>query len=339
MGGFGSDYSYSADEAVTRKSAAAYNIDSKRSYQAPVEEKARLPPPKDKVLLTKAKFPVAIGVDVTGSMSKWPKIIFEKLCILYNETRFFLPTDLKDAFEISFVAIGDAYSDRYPLQVTDFTKEAELDENLTSLYPEGCGGGGARETYELAAYYYATRCEMPKALPTPRPVFIFIGDEGFYSKVNRGHIKALMGDPPKTDLISAEVFEQLKKKFETYILRVEYYDSVKDEDIQKEWAGVLGDHRVIFLAHPRRVVDVILGILAAHVDMFATFQERIEIRQTPEQVKQVYGTLDGLRVDDRAYLLPRDKLKCPKCGTDVPTPPTPDQPRECSQCGLELVKI
>ena len=57
----------------------------------------------------------------------------EKLCILYNEVVFFLPDELKDSFEISFCAIGDAYTDQYPIQVTDFAKGSELDENIKAI--------------------------------------------------------------------------------------------------------------------------------------------------------------------------------------------------------------
>ncbi|MBD3253939.1 MAG: hypothetical protein GF383_02550, partial [Candidatus Lokiarchaeota archaeon] len=223
MGGYGSSYDYSTDDDVVKKSAKSYNIDYKRDYKAhKIEERKKLPPPLDKVLLTKAHFPIVIAVDVTGSMRTLPQLIFEKLCILYNEALYFLPDELKASFEISFSAIGDAYCDQYPLQITDFGKGFELDKNIKSLYPEGGGGGQARETYELTAYYYARRCEMLNTLDLPRPMFIFIGDEGFYSKVNLSHIKQLVGDPPSTDLISLEIFEELKRKFDVYILRVEY---------------------------------------------------------------------------------------------------------------------
>ena len=226
LGGYGGSYDYSTDEEVVKKSAKSYNITHKRDYKPhKVETRVKLPPPVDKVLLTKAEFPIVIAVDVTGSMRTLPQLIFEKLCILYNEALFFIPEELKETFEISFTAVGDAYTDGYPLQITDFGKGFELDKNIKSLYPEGGGGGQARETYELTAYYFANRCEMPSALKTPKPLFIYIGDEGFYSKVNRAQIKNLIGKPPKTDLISREVFEDLKKKFDVYILRIEYEDS------------------------------------------------------------------------------------------------------------------
>ncbi len=323
-----------------KKSAASYNIEKKRDYnkQKQVAPK-RIPPPRGKTLLTKAKLPVVIGVDVTGSMSKWPRIIFEKLCILYNEARFFLPEALRDSFEISFVAIGDAFADSYPLQVTDFAKGVELDTNIAALYPEGGGGGGYTESYELAAYYYASRCKMLEAVSHPRPMFIFIGDEAFYGRVNRNHIDTLMGDPPATDLFTDEVFEELKKLFDVYILRIQYGNSDAEPKIHKQWEKVLGKSRVILMHEPQRVVDTILGLIAANVENFDKFKARIEVRQTPEQVDQVYSALHGLKMPDKTYVYKFQVLRCPECNGNLKTAPEHDSPEKCPYCGALLVRI
>ncbi|MHA1148854.1 MAG: hypothetical protein ACTSR8_11510 [Promethearchaeota archaeon] len=336
MGGYGSDYSYDTDDRVVKKSASSYNLDHEREYK---ETKVALPPPVDKVLLTKAKFPLVVAVDVTGSMRTLPALFFEKLCILYNEVLFFLPEELKDSFEISFAAIGDAYTDQAPIQITDFAKGFELDKNIKTLYPEGGGGGQARETYELIAYYYLKRCEIPEALKTVRPMLIIIGDEGYYSKVNRSHIKTYIGDPPRTDLISYEVFEELRKKFDVYILRIEYSNSDEEKAINQLWVETLGKERVIMMRDPRRVVDTILGLIAANVDTFDQFKERIEIRQTPEQVKEVYSTLNGLKMQNKAYIYKIKALDCPVCGEKLTNAPDYNKPIKCPTCNVVLVRI
>jgi len=340
MGGYGGSYDYSTDKAVVKKSAKSYNVAHKRNYKAEkIEERKKLPPPVDKVLLTKAHFPIVIAVDVTGSMRTLPQLIFEKLCILYNEALFFIPKELHDTFEISFTAVGDAYSDGWPIQITDFGKGFELDKNIKSLYPEGGGGGQARETYELTGYFYAEKCEMPNAIKTPRPMFIYIGDEGFYSKVSRSQIKQYIGDPPKTDLISTEMFDDLKKKFDVYILRIEYGDAEDEKQINKMWQDALGPERVIMLRSPERVVDTILGLIAASVDRFDSFKERIEIRQTPEQVDQVFTTLDGLKVEEKSYVYNFQVLKCPFCESALDKAPEFNEPTKCGSCGVLLVRI
>lgn len=338
MGGYGSDYSYDEDEKVVKKSAAAYNIDKKRNFDSK-ETKTYLPPPKGKVLLTKAKFPLVVALDVTGSMREYPKMIFEKLCILYNEALFFLPPEIKDSFEISFCAIGDAYTDSYPLQVTDFAKAQELDTNIKMLFGEGGGGGQARETYELMAYYYTAHCKMPKASGNPRPMFIFIGDEGYYGRVNRSQIQNLIGDNPETDLISMEIFDDLKTKFDVYMLRIPYEEPPQEQQIMKLWLDALGKDRVIMLQDPKRVVDTILGLIAANVDKFDKFKERIEVRQTPEQVDQVFTTLNGLQMPNKTYVYKFQVLTCPSCGGALKEAPEYNKPVNCPFCKVLLVRI
>jgi acetone carboxylase gamma subunit len=337
MGGYGSDYSYDTSDTVTKKSAAAYNVDKKRDYK--IEEIKQLPPPKSKILVTNSLFPVVIAVDVTGSMREYPKMIFEKLCILYNEALFFLPPKLKNTFEISFAAVGDAYTDGYPLQVTDFGKGFELDKNIKTLYPEGGGGGQARESYELMGYYYATHCELHKAQKKPRPMFFYIGDEGYYTKVNREQVSELISNPPKTDVVSSDMFDELKKKFDVYMLRIPYQNQDDEVQIHQAWIDVLGKDRVIMLPDPKRVVDTILGLIAANVDRFKEFKERIEVRQTSEQVEQVYSTLNGLQVDDKKYVYKFQTLTCPACGGAMDKIPDYGKPERCPFCNVLIVRI
>ncbi|MHA1784398.1 MAG: hypothetical protein ACTSVY_00730 [Candidatus Helarchaeota archaeon] len=339
MGGYGSDYSYDLDDHVVRKSAQDYNIDKGRYY---AESKTAVSAPVGKHLITEAKFPIIVAVDVTGSMREFPGIIFEKLCILYNEVLFFLPEELKGSFEISFAAIGDAYTDSAPLQITDFAEGYELDENIKSLYCEGGGGGQARETYELAAYYYLNHCDMPNALRNPKPMLIFIGDEGYYSKINKAHILELIGDKEKTDLISKKVFKKLQEKFNVYILRLAYGEegSTQDKNIHESWEKALGKERVILMEEPRRIVDTILGLIAAEVDQFEKFKERIEVRQTPEQVDQVYSALNGLETEHKKkYVYEFQALTCPRCGAPLEKIPDFNKPEKCPNCEIQLVRI
>lgn len=338
MGGYGSDYDYSTSDAVVKKSVKSYNVDLGREYE---EARVIPPPPKGKVLVTKAKLPLVVAVDVTGSMREFPQIIFEKLCILYNEVLFFLPEDLKNSFEISFAAVGDAYCDQAPLQVTNFAAGPELDLNIKSLYPEGGGGGQARETYELVAYYYALKCELLNAQERPRPIFIFVGDEGFYSKASRDHIVNLIGDTPRTDVDSKEIFDALMRKFSTYILRVKYvHDEKAEEFIHKQWEETLGKERVFLMEDPRRVVDTIIGIVAASVDKFDEFRERIEIRQTPAQVAQVYSTLNGFESENqKKYVYQIAALECPRCGAKLGEMPDYGRPVKCEMCDYLIVRI
>src|SRR4051812_43516325 len=133
---------------------------------------AELTDPRGKRLATDSKNPILVAVDVTGSMAHWPAEIFDRLPLLYQTL-----SQYREDVAISFAAIGDATTDRFPLQVTDFAQGAQLDERLAALYGEGGGGGGSKESYELFAWFVQNRVSTPEA---EKPFLIIYGDEGFY---------------------------------------------------------------------------------------------------------------------------------------------------------------
>jgi hypothetical protein len=283
-GGGGWDYDYS-DNAL-KKSSKEYEGEAKkegivRSYAGAASK--GLPPPVGMEVSSSSPTPLVVGVDVTGSMGEWPKLIFQKLPVLYNEAKLHLP-DL----DISFCAIGDANIDQFPLQVCDFKKGKELEEHINSLYPEAGGGGGTKESYELAAYFYARHCRLPAA---KRGLFVFCGDEGFYERIKVNTVKKMIGDTLSQDVDSFVVFAELKKRFDVYILRVPFGEPEKDQLIQEQWQRALDRQAVLRMDDPKRIVDCIIGLTAIHAEEADSFSKRLSIRQTPEQVKQVMGTL------------------------------------------------
>jgi hypothetical protein len=274
-------YDFSDDPGVLKKKDTDYAKAAGSNYKG---AGARgVPAPVGKTLRTDSPTPLVFAVDVTGSMGEWPGIIFNKLPVLYHEARQWLPD-----IEISFAAIGDAYSDRHPVQVCDFGRDRALEASINSIYPEGGGGGGARESYELFAYYYARHCDMPKA---QKALFVFCGDEGFYEKIIRMHAKNLFGDDLKEDVSAKVAFKELQEKFDVYNLRVDYSDTKLDADIRKQWQDALGQQYVLRLEDPRRIVDCVLGLAAMMAQEYEAFKERLAKRQTTEQVDQVLKTL------------------------------------------------
>lgn len=80
---------------------------------------------------TKVLNPIVFGLDITGSMGDWSKIIYDKLPMFYGQ--IMINKYLKDP-ALSFCAIGDAISDRAPLQVTNFGQGKELDSYLSKIW-------------------------------------------------------------------------------------------------------------------------------------------------------------------------------------------------------------
>ncbi len=277
---------------------SAYDQYAGRSYEtAKLKQKDR----KDLLpaeLTTNSSAPLVIVTDQTGSMDEWPKIMFSKLPYLELEACEYLGRDM----EISWCAVGDAQKgEDYPVQGRPFTHGTDLKTKLMEIVLEGKGGGGGNETYELMALYLARNVRMPRAIR--RPICILIGDEIPYDMISpelaATYARVKLSQPISTH----EVFEELRRKFSTYIIRKPYYTSNGDSmsSFDKKaidlWAQLLGgaDH-VAFLPQPERVVDVIFGILAKETGRVGYFREELEQRQLPDaggdaKVKTVYKSL------------------------------------------------
>jgi hypothetical protein len=245
---------------------------------------------------TNSSAPLIIVIDETGSMGDWPATIFSKLPYLENEGKEYLGED----FEISFMAIGDAYcSEKYPLQVRPFAKGLQLKDRLKELVIEGGGGGQTTETYELAALYANERVDIPKAI---KPIMIFIGDEQPYDTIDPDHAKNLLGITIQKTLTTEAVFKKLKDKYSVYLIRKAYGsssgNSLGDDDkrITAAWAKYLGEDHISNLPKAERVVDVIFGILAKETGRIAYFEQELEDRQLKDKdgdkkVDMVYKSL------------------------------------------------
>ncbi|MBI4147660.1 hypothetical protein HY490_00040 [Candidatus Woesearchaeota archaeon] len=223
-----------------------------RTYLSKKAPDLKLCDPKGKALSTQSEHPVVICVDGTGSMQTWPAEIFDRLPLLYQTLSKYKPD-----IELSFSVIGDANSDQWPVQVCQFAKGTTLDDHLKALKPEGGGGGGMRESYELWAHYMSQHCTTPKATT---PFMIIMGDEKFYDTVKPEHVQHVLGETIQAPLDAREVWRALGQRFDIYVLRKSY--AGYDKEIEAQWADVLGPQKIIPITDPTRCVDVAMGLIA-----------------------------------------------------------------------------
>lgn len=242
--------------------------------------------PHGKVISTESTNPIVVAVDVTGSMSHWPYEIFDRLPLLYQTLEQYRPD-----VELSFVAIGDATCDRFPLQVTDFSRGIALEDELNALYGEGGGGGGARESYELFAYYLLQNARAPEA---KRPFLILYGDEGFYPQVSAKQVRYYLGGNIRSARDSADVWRAVSESWNVFHLRKPYGSGRQDVEIRGQWEEVLGAERVLALDEPERAVDLALGLISRVWGHYEDFEVNMAARQDAEKVRAVGERLRGL---------------------------------------------
>lgn len=161
--------------------------------------------------------PIAIGMDVTRSRGNDAKTVYSLLHPMLGA--MYLSGSVVDP-QILFAAIGDAKSDRAPLQVGQFeSSDAKMDNDLGRLWIEEGGGGTGEESYELFAYFLARKTKVDAIDKRGDKGFCFFtGDEAPYPTVSKEEVKRLIGDDLPADIATPEIFAELQQRYRTYLL-------------------------------------------------------------------------------------------------------------------------
>jgi hypothetical protein len=329
-------YSYGeAGKDVRAAAAAAAAAKGPRTYAA----KHGPPNPKlidpHKRITTQSTNPLIVAVDVTGSMANWPFEIFDRLPLLYSTL-----AQYREDLEICFAAIGDARSDRWPLQVTDFAHGYDLEQQLGSLYGEG-GGGDAPESYGLFAWWVENHVAIPNAKD---PFLIVFGDAPMHADIPRQEITTLLGDsdpredgktsswagrllgnalgaPPEID--SIRTWRRVAERWNTWFLRRP--TGRAGDEVDKQWAEALTPQHIFHIDDEQRAVDYAMGLVARSWGHFGDFLTNMLARQDEGKVKTVASLIrkEGPR-----------SLACPSCGAHLPADAVGRH--VCTYCGSTL---
>jgi hypothetical protein len=216
--------------------------------------------------------PIAVFFDVTGSMHEIPIKLQQKLPALHG---MLMRKGYVEHPQILFGAIGDAHTDRVPLQVGQFESDNRMDEQLESIVLERGGGGQVHESYELALYYMARHVDLDSVKRRGKKGYLFLmGDEMPYPTINRRQVKELIGDDLAEDVTTAQIVAELKEKWEVFFLFVAE-GSYSAEQILPAWRKLLGE-RALVLDDAGGVCETIaltLGVLEGMSELDAAIAD------------------------------------------------------------------
>lgn len=213
---------------------------------------------------------IQIWLDVTGSNIEAAKTVHAKLP---NLQAYLKDGDFCADPQINIGAIGDATSDRYPLQWGQFESDNRLDDQIAAVILEAGGGGQMCETYELGAYMSARHTHLePYELLGKKGFVFFFGDEMPYDQIRRDYgryhwggggmtLKALTGDDASEDIDTAQVFGELQKKNHVFFL-FQRQGAYRPEEITPAWEKLIGRENVIVLDDPAASVEAIAALIA-----------------------------------------------------------------------------
>jgi hypothetical protein len=236
---------------------------------------------------------IVFALDVTGSMGDIPRLLATKQ--LPEFMKVLTACGIADA-QVLFMAVGDATSDRVPLQVGQFETTAELmDQWLIRTFLEGGGGGSGEESYELALYFLAQHTEMDCQVKRKKKGYLFMtGDENPYPVLSRHIVDAVVGDRLDEDLKVEEVVALLQESIAPFFI-------IPDKDrrgrCEPAWRALLGDH-VLCMDSPEDVCYVSAGAFLLNERLVSdrkALQKALERSGVPNgRVKPVMRTLTPL---------------------------------------------
>jgi len=226
--------------------------------------------------------PIAVLFDVTGSMGRVPQVMQRKLGRLHGllQRKGYLADP-----QLMFGGIGDADSDRVPLQVGQFESDNRMDEQLRTIFLEGNGGGQKSESYELAAYFVARHVVTDAWRERGRKGYLFlIGDELNKPRLEARHIRRVIGDDVRQDIDPASVYRELSRRWHVYFVlprQSHYYD---DPQIAEHWRELLGQN-FLKLEDPGAVCELIaatIGLEERVVDLDQALVDLAEVGSAAE---------------------------------------------------------
>lgn len=212
---------------------------------------------------------IAVLFDVTGSMLQVPVGLQQALpqllgLLLYKE---YIPHP-----QILFGAVGDATSDRVPLQVGQYESDNRMDDHLQNMILEGGGGGQKRESYELGMYFIARHTSLDCWEKRRKKGYLFmIGDELAYSHVKKNEVQDIIGGGLERDLPLDEMVRELKEKFHFYFLIPTDASYGNDQEVYQFWHNLLGGSQYVIqlekAANVAQTIALIIGTQEGTIDL------------------------------------------------------------------------
>lgn len=236
---------------------------------------------------------LAIGVvfDVTGSMGGIPVTLQTKLSQLMN---LLIAKGYAPHPQILFGAIGDAYCDQMPLQIGQFESGLEMEDDLGKFVLEGGGGGQNTETYELAHYFFAQHTSIDCFDKRGKKGYFFtIGDERFYDRVNKDHVKDLIGDTLQDSPSTIDIVHELEQRYHVFHIVAMHGSAANSRGVQEGWRDLLGE-RMLKLDDESNVAELIaltIGLNEGTVDLDTAAGHMLDVGADKKAVDNVTKAL------------------------------------------------
>jgi hypothetical protein len=211
-----------------------------------------------------ASTPIILALDVTGSMG----MIADSLAREGLGTLAEAILDRKPVSDphIMVMGVGDASSDRAPLQVSQFEADIRIADQLKKIYLEGNGGGNNHESYNLPWYFAATKTDVDCVKHGRKGLLFTFGDEQCPDDLKAHHIKKFLGDDVPKDISTKELLEMASEKFDVFHVVIEQgsYARSRKQAVYDSWEKVLPKDRIIPVKDYTKLPAILVSVMEVH---------------------------------------------------------------------------
>ncbi|MFT7518481.1 MAG: hypothetical protein ACI9MC_000612, partial [Kiritimatiellia bacterium] len=180
--------------------------------------------------------PIIVAFDVTGSMGDVPTRFATHL--LGRMMKRLVEKRWVTDPQLLFAAIGDAVSDRAPLQVGQFESGLEMDMWLTRLWLEGAGGDFP-ESYTLAHWFAAHHTSTDAWQERGAKGFLFTIGDATNKSLQSSHIHRVFGAPPEWPTDDASVIAAAAERYEVFHITLTRGKPLNPE-VERNWRNLVG---------------------------------------------------------------------------------------------------
>lgn len=205
--------------------------------------------------------PIILASDVTGSMGM----------VAHNLMRDGLNTIATEIYDrkpitdphIMVMAVGDAYMDSAPIQMTQFEADIRLADQVRELYVEGGGGGNGGETYTMAWLAAALKVRADAFEKRKRKGYLFtIGDEPMVDIIRKDQITRFLGVEASGDVPASEALRMASRDWEVFhiVLANEGHCRYQLDEVLRNWRAVLPE-RTIRLEDVSKLAETVVSLV------------------------------------------------------------------------------
>lgn len=226
---------------------------------------------------------IVVGLDVTGSMGEQSHIVHGRLSALMGLlTR---KGYLEDP-QILYAAVGDAVSDRAPLQLGQFESGVEMEDDLSKFWIESGGGETRQESYELLMYFAARHTSMDCLEKRGKKGYFFlIGDESPYPVVKKERVKKILDIDLQEDIAVDKIANELMQKFECFFILPTRANNADDPDVLRNWSRIFGAQHVLKIDDSKGTPELIatqIGLCEGTTDIDSAVDDMKDVGTTAD---------------------------------------------------------